>query len=30
VMARPKPCAPPVTMAQRPFKSILFMGSPFD
>src|ERR1700733_7826776 len=26
VMARPKPCAPPVTTAQRPFRSILFMG----
>src|SRR5256885_16155817 len=25
-MARPKPCAPPVTTAQRPFRSILFMG----
>jgi hypothetical protein len=24
-MARPKPCAPPVTTAQRPFRSILFM-----
>ena len=26
VIARPKPCAPPVTTAQRPFRSILFMG----
>jgi hypothetical protein len=26
VMARPKPCAPPVTTAQRPFRSILFIG----
>src|SRR6266581_4037699 len=25
VMARPNPCAPPVTTAQRPFRSILFM-----
>ena len=25
VIARPKPCAPPVTTAQRPFRSILFM-----
>src|SRR6202042_3768071 len=25
VIARPKPWAPPVTTAQRPFKSILFM-----
>src|ERR1700688_4260792 len=25
-MARPNPCAPPVTTAQRPFRSILFMG----
>src|SRR2546423_1533992 len=25
-MARPKPCAPPVTTAQRPFRSILFMS----
>src|SRR5260370_24177108 len=24
-MARPNPCAPPVTTAQRPFRSILFM-----
>src|SRR6185295_7018260 len=24
-MALPKPCAPPVTTAQRPFRSILFM-----
>src|SRR6266550_1879767 len=25
VIARPNPCAPPVTTAQRPFRSILFM-----
>jgi hypothetical protein len=25
VIARPKPLAPPVTTAQRPFRSILFM-----
>src|SRR5437764_15461287 len=24
-IARPKPCAPPVTTAQRPFRSILFI-----
>src|SRR6185312_11047572 len=29
-IARPKPCAPPVTTAQRPFKSILFMLEAFD
>src|SRR6478736_2313056 len=27
-IARPNPCAPPVTTAQRPFRSILFMGEP--
>src|SRR5436190_8868430 len=27
-IARPKPCAPPVTTAQRPFRSILFMREP--
>src|SRR5215212_11590072 len=26
VIARPKPCAPPVTTAQRPFRSILFIA----
>src|SRR4029077_11154727 len=26
VIARPNPCAPPVTMAQRPFRSILFIA----
>src|SRR4051812_48541680 len=25
-IARPKPCAPPVTTAQRPFRSILFIA----
>src|SRR3954447_8981363 len=27
LIARPKPCAPPVTTAQRPFRSILFMDA---
>src|SRR5262249_10137700 len=27
-MARPKPCAPPVTTAVRPWRSILFMVKP--
>src|ERR1700688_4856245 len=30
VIARPKPCAPPVTTAQRPVRSILFMVRSFS